>query len=87
MSVQTQSATITAGRRLLSADPDRAVKKQEVQYVTRGNHLLATRPGKVLGDELTEVRFWHLADGTSFCATPGLRSTGHRTEILARSSA
>ena len=57
MSVQTQSATIPAGRRrLLSADSDGAGGKQEVQYVTRGNHLLAMRPGISLGDELTEAR-------------------------------
>jgi hypothetical protein len=56
VSVHTQSATVIAGRRLLSVDPEHgAVGKQETQYVTRGNHLLAVQPGKVVGDELTEV--------------------------------
>ena len=54
VSVQTQSATLSAGRRLLAADSD-STDRQGVQYVTRGNHLIATRPGKALGEELTEV--------------------------------
>lgn len=57
MSVQTQSATLSAGRRLLAADSDGAGNRQAVQYVTRGNHLIATRPGKALGEELTEVSY------------------------------
>ena len=57
VSVQTQSATLSAGRRLLAADSDSssADNRWGVQYVTRGNHLIATRPGKALGEELTEV--------------------------------